>query len=66
MERVKWICMVCKGPLGYTPQMCCDGRECGCRGLPTEPPICSEECYKKWENATPEQAKEYGKNIGIT
>jgi len=21
------------------PQMCCDGRECGCRGLPIDPPI---------------------------
>ena len=25
--------------------MCCSGHECGCMGLPTEPPICSEKCY---------------------
>lgn len=27
-----------------TPKMCCDGRECGCMGMPIEPPVCSEEC----------------------
>jgi len=25
--------------------MCCSGHECGCMGLPTEPPVCSEKCY---------------------
>lgn len=25
--------------------MCCSGHECGCAGLPTEPPVCSEKCY---------------------
>ena len=24
----------------YEPQMCCSGRECGCLGLPTNPPVC--------------------------
>lgn len=28
--------------------MCCSGYECGCMGLPTEPPFCSEECYEKY------------------
>jgi hypothetical protein len=28
-------------------QMCCSGRECGCMGLPVEPPVCSDECYDK-------------------
>jgi len=29
-------------------QMCCSDRDgsCGCRGLPVDPPFCSEECYK--------------------
>ena len=22
------------------PEMCCSGHECGCQGLPTEPPLC--------------------------
>ena len=43
------ICMVCGGDLGYEPQMCCSGRECGCMGMPVDPPICSKECYAKWE-----------------
>lgn len=53
------LCMVCKGPLGYEPDYCCNDLFCGCRGLPTEPPICSEECYSKWQNATDEQRKEF-------
>jgi hypothetical protein len=30
----------------YDPKMCCSGHECGCMGMPTEPCICSEECWK--------------------
>jgi len=26
------------------PIMCCSGHECGCMGLPIEPPVCSTEC----------------------
>lgn len=40
----------------YDPKMCCDGFECGCMGQPTEPPVCSKECYDKefgGENRTP-------------
>lgn len=43
------FCMVCGGDLGYEPQMCCSGRDCGCMGMPVDPPICSEECYRRWE-----------------
>ena len=31
-------------------QLCCSGFECGCMGLPVEPPVCSEKCeieYRK-------------------
>lgn len=63
--KPEWICMVCKGPLGYTPSMCCDGNMCGCRGLPTGPPICSDTCYAKWELATPEEGRGYLKNLGL-
>ena len=24
----------------YEPRICCSGSECGCMGLPTEPPYC--------------------------
>ena len=31
-------------------QMCCSGYMCGCQGMPTEPPVCSSECYDKYMN----------------
>jgi len=44
-------CMVCgKDFKGPAPLMCCSGRECGCMGLPTEPIVCSNECYDKLMN----------------
>lgn len=47
-KLVKCVCMVCgKDFMGPEPQMCCNGRECGCMGLPIEPVVCSEECYNK-------------------
>lgn len=40
------ICMVCDTQFfGPEAKMCCDGRECGCMGRPTEPIVCSEKCY---------------------
>lgn len=48
LEFVTLNCMVCGQDFqGPEPEMCCDGRECGCMGLPTEPVVCSEECYEK-------------------
>jgi hypothetical protein len=40
-------CMMCHKPLAddYDPQMCCSGYDCGCRGQPTNPPICSDACW---------------------
>lgn len=41
-----YCCMTCGEPLeDYEPKMCCDGRECGCMGMPTEPPVCSSLCW---------------------
>ncbi len=41
-------CEVCQNEyLGEEPVGCCSGRDCGCLGLPTEPQVCSEECYSK-------------------
>jgi len=40
-------CMYCgKEFKGEEPKMCCSGRECACMGLPIEPVVCSDECYK--------------------
>lgn len=39
-------CIMCgKKVLDYKPQYCCSGFECNCRGLPIEPPICSQKCW---------------------
>jgi len=39
-------CIVCGKPVpDYIPEYCCDGRECNCRGLPIEPPVCSYICW---------------------
>lgn len=41
-------CLICKKEFeGYDPKMCCNGFECGCMGMPTEPAICSEKCWDK-------------------
>lgn len=38
-------CEMCDKPLGRKVSTCCDGSMCGCMGHPTEPPVCSDECY---------------------
>jgi hypothetical protein len=38
-------CLICRKPVpGYEPVMCCDGFQCGCYGIPTNPCLCSEAC----------------------
>lgn len=47
-DKVKLECMVCgKEFLGLKPQICCYAFDCGCRGLPIDPIICSSECWDK-------------------
>lgn len=42
-------CMHCEEHyIGKEPQRCCDGQHCGCMGLPVEPVVCSDECFKRW------------------
>jgi predicted nucleic acid-binding Zn ribbon protein len=40
------LCLICKRPLpeDYEFSYCCNGRECGCYGLPPEPWLCSKTC----------------------
>lgn len=41
-------CVVCDIEVhDYVPEWCCNGHECGCMGLPIEPPLCSVECGEK-------------------
>jgi len=45
---MKGSCDICGTDIEVT--LCCSGHECGCMGLPVEPPVCSEECYDKLMN----------------
>ena len=45
---MKGNCIVCGNEIEIT--MCCSGRDCGCMGQPTEPPVCSSECYDELMN----------------
>ena len=31
--------------------MCCSGADCGCLGMPTEPPLCQKH-YIEWEKSS--------------
>ena len=38
-------CAICNKPMpDWEPEICCNGLECGCKGLPIEPCICSQKC----------------------
>jgi hypothetical protein len=43
---MKGNCVICDAEIII--HMCCSGRECGCMGMPTEPPVCSNDCYDKY------------------
>jgi len=44
-------CVVCDVEVpDYEPEFCCNAFDCGCRGMPIEPCICSEECWDKLMN----------------
>lgn len=40
-------CVICDKKIKIT--MCCGGHECGCMGMPLEPPVCSNECFEEYE-----------------
>lgn len=41
-------------------QVCCSDYDgsCGCRGLPVDPPFCSEKCYTDYMNRAQNQEAE--------
>ncbi len=43
---MKGFCDICGTEIEV--RMCCSGHECGCMGLPIDPPVCSSECYDKF------------------
>lgn len=48
MDEDKYYCEVYGKLLeNYDPQFCCNSFDCGCRGLPTNPSVCSEKCWDK-------------------
>lgn len=46
MGKEKGFCLECSKEIEV--QMCCSGFDCGCMGQPTEPPLCSDDCYEKY------------------
>lgn len=49
-----YLCYICKNKMPYYKiRLCCSGHECGCYGLPVDPPVCSGLCFsfltrQKW------------------
>lgn len=41
--KEKGFCEICSKVIEITK--CCNLPDCGCGGLPVEPPVCSEKCY---------------------
>jgi len=45
---MKGFCEICKTEIEI--KYCCSGHECGCMGLPIDPPVCSDKCYNEFMN----------------
>jgi len=43
---MKGSCDICGTEIEI--QMCCSGHECGCKGMPVDPPVCSNKCYDEF------------------
>jgi len=51
---MEWKCLICGGEVPYEPEYCCDGKDCGCYGMPIHPPICSDKCNEEWNRRSRE------------
>ena len=52
-EGIKYYCLGCDTELkDFEPKFCCSGlqEQCGCMGLPIDPPICDKECWERYMN----------------
>lgn len=45
MSIRKGYCEICGTEIEV--RICCSSFDCGCMGLPVDPPVCSNECYDK-------------------
>jgi len=66
MSKEKGFCEICNHEIEIN--MCCNGNMCGCMGLPTEPPVCSEECYDVFmsKEYRDKKAKEYSERFKVS
>ncbi len=55
-----WNCGIIEIP---EPVRCCSGRDCGCMGMPIEPPFCSEKCQKEYAVKIQEECCEKNNTI---
>jgi len=54
--RVEGNCEICGVEIEV--QICCDGCQCGCMGLPVEPPLCNKDkCWRTYQSLTFNQGK---------
>lgn len=45
-NKIKSFCEICKTEIEL--RFCCSEFDCGCMGLPVDPPVCSKECDEKF------------------
>lgn len=65
MDKSKFYCgnPACENEIPE-PEMCCDGRECGCMGQPIDPSFCSNECmYVVYPHTKPPDLKAKEKEV---
>lgn len=66
-KRKSEPCLICKKPVpDYDPKYCCSGEGCGCMGMPTEPCICSIECFNALMNGIGKSFEQRRKDAGIS
>lgn len=54
---MKGNCAICGTEIEI--KLCCSGRDCGCMGLPIEPPVCEKyECYDEFVNKNENTSQE--------
>lgn len=59
-------CEVCNKPVpDYKEEYCCGGYDCYCMGMPTEPCICSNECWDVFTDMTDMPLEECRIKAGI-
>lgn len=47
-SKCVWKCKICGAEMpDYEPRFCCFSYDCGCGGMPIDPPVCSNECWDK-------------------